>query len=66
MVTCINGGFNNFSHFEVAALAGAVKPRATIPAQYHMFPDNSVDPRQFQASLTLKAPHVAYLELLHN
>jgi L-ascorbate 6-phosphate lactonase len=66
MITCINGGFNNLSHFEAAALAGAVKPRAAIPAHYDMFPDNSVDPRQFQASLKLKAPDVAYLELPHN
>lgn len=65
LITCINGGFNNLSHYEAAELAGKVKPRAAIPCHYDMFPDNAVDPRQFRASLQLKAPGVYYQELEH-
>ncbi|HWR52849.1 MAG TPA: MBL fold metallo-hydrolase [Bryobacteraceae bacterium] len=65
MITCINGGFNNLSHWEAADLAGKVKPRAAIPCHYDMFPDNSVDPKQFEAALKLKAPDVSYLHLEH-
>ncbi len=65
MITCINGGFNNLSHFEAAVLAGQVKPQTAIPCHYDMFPDNCVDPKQFEAALKLKAPDVAYRELAH-
>lgn len=65
MITCINGGFNNLSHFEAARLAASIRPKVAIPCHYDMFPDNSVDPRQFRASLTLQAPGVAYQELEH-
>ena len=65
MITVINGGFNNLSHYEAAELAGKIKPKAAIPSHYDMFPDNAVDPRQFCASLTLRAPGVRYLELEH-
>ncbi len=63
MITCINGGFNNLSHFEAAELAGKVRPRAAIPCHYDMFADNAVDPRQFAASLKLRAPGVRYVEM---
>jgi L-ascorbate 6-phosphate lactonase len=63
MITCINGGFNNLSHYEAAELAGKIRPRAAIPCHYDMFPDNAVDPRQFAASLKMRAPEVGYLEL---
>ncbi len=65
LITCINGGFNNLSHFEAARLAASIRPKVAIPCHYDMFPDNSVDPRQFRASLTLQAPGVAYQELEH-
>jgi L-ascorbate 6-phosphate lactonase len=65
VVTCINGGFNNLSHFEAAELVGKIQPKAAIPCHYDMFPDNAVDPRQFRASLGLKAPGVRYQELQH-
>ena len=65
VITCINGGFNNLSHWEAADLVGKIKPRAAIPCHYDMFPDNSVDPQQFRASLGLKAPGVRYTELEH-
>jgi L-ascorbate 6-phosphate lactonase len=65
LITVINGGFNNLSHFEAAELAGKIKPKAAIPCHYDMFPDNSVDPKQFAAALKLKAPGVRYAQLEH-
>jgi L-ascorbate 6-phosphate lactonase len=65
MITCINGGFNNLSHFEAAHLASHVKPKVAIPCHYDMFPDNAVDPAQFRASLKMRAPEVAYQHLRH-
>lgn len=65
VITCINGGFNNLSHWEAADIVGKIKPRAAIPCHYDMFPDNAVDPRQFRASLMLRAPGVVYQELTH-
>ncbi|MBK5290269.1 MAG: MBL fold metallo-hydrolase [Acidobacteriia bacterium] len=63
IITCINGGFNNLSHWEAADLVGKIKPRAAIPCHYDMFADNQVDPRQFAASLKLKAPDVRYQQM---
>jgi L-ascorbate 6-phosphate lactonase len=65
VITVINGGFNNLSHFEAAELVGKLKPKVAIPSHYDMFPDNAVDPKQFRASLKLKAEDVAYQELVH-
>ena len=65
MITCINGGFNNLSHWEAAQLAAQIQPKGAIPCHYDMFPDNSVDPGQFRASLALRAPEVRYLRLEH-
>lgn len=65
VITCINGGFNNLSHWEAAHLVEQIKPRAAIPCHYDMFPDNSVDPGQFRASLRLRAPEVGYLQPKH-
>lgn len=65
LITCINGGFNNLSHFEAADLARQIKPKAAIPCHYDMFADNAVDPRQFRASLRMQAPDVRYQELSH-
>jgi L-ascorbate 6-phosphate lactonase len=65
VITCINGGFNNLSHYEAAELVGKIKPKAAIPCHYDMFPDNSVDPRQFRASLKMRAPETKYQELEH-
>jgi L-ascorbate 6-phosphate lactonase len=63
VITCINGGFNNLSHWEAAGLMSKIKPRMAIPCHYDMFPDNSVDPLQFRAALSLQAPDVAYQQL---
>ncbi len=65
MITCINGGFNNLSHWEAAQVASVVRPKAAIPCHYDMFADNAVDPGQFRASLQLKAPEVRYVRLEH-
>ncbi len=65
MMVCINGGFNNLSHWEAAQLASLVKPRMAIGCHYDMFPDNSVDPQQFRAALALKAPGVQFVQLKH-
>lgn len=65
MITVINGGFNNLSHWEAAGLAAKIKPRAAVPCHYDMFPDNSVSPGQFRAALGLRAPDVRYQELKH-
>ena len=65
MITCINGNFNNLSHWEAAELAKWVSPKVAIPCHYDMFPDNSIDPLQFRASLKLRAPRVEYFELAH-
>jgi len=65
VLTVINGGFNNLSHWEAAQVVGEVKPKVAIPTHYDMFPDNHVDPKQFRASMTQKAPDVHYQELVH-
>jgi L-ascorbate 6-phosphate lactonase len=65
VITCINGGFNNLSHWEAADLVGKIKPKVAIPCHYDMFSDNSVDPRQFRAAMQLKAEGVAYQQLRH-
>ena len=57
--------FNNLSHYEAAQLVGKIRPKSAIPCHYDMFPDNAVDPKQFRASLKLRAPEVAYQELEH-
>jgi L-ascorbate metabolism protein UlaG (beta-lactamase superfamily) len=64
-ITCINGGFNNLSHYEAAQVMSHIKPKAAIPCHFDMFPDNAVDPAQFRASLKLQTPDVAYWKLEH-
>jgi len=65
VMTVINGGFNNLSHWEAADLVGRIGPQVAIPTHYDMFPDNAVAPEQFRASMTQKAPNVKYQELEH-
>ncbi len=65
MITCVNGGFKNLSHDQAARLAAQVRPKAAIPCHYDMFPDNGIDPRQFRAALSLRAPDVQYLAPAH-
>jgi L-ascorbate 6-phosphate lactonase len=63
VITVINGGFNNLSHWQAADIVGKIKPKVAIPCHYDMFPDNSVDPKQFRAAMQLRAPDVAYQQL---
>jgi len=63
LIVCINGGFNNLSHWEAAEVARLVRPKVAIPCHYDMFPDNAIDPLQFRASLRVRAPEVTYKEL---
>jgi len=63
MITCMNSGFNNLSHWEAADLARLIKPKVAIPCHYDMFPDNATDPQQFRAALGFKAPSVRYEQL---
>ena len=65
MITCINGGFNNLSHWEAGDLAAKIKPQVAIPCHYDMFPDNSADPHQFEVSLKQLADKTAYCQLRH-
>jgi len=65
VITVINGGFNNMSHWEAADLVGRIGPKVAVPCHYDMFADNAVDPKQFRASMTQKAPDVAYHEMTH-
>ena len=65
LITCINGNYNNLSHWEAAELAKWINPKIAIPCHYDMFPDNAIDPAQFRASLKLRAPKVGYYELPH-
>jgi L-ascorbate 6-phosphate lactonase len=65
LITCINGNYNNLSHWEAAELAKWISPKIAIPCHYDMFPDNAMDPAQFHASLKIRAPKVEYHELPH-
>jgi L-ascorbate 6-phosphate lactonase len=65
VITVMNGGFNNLSHWEAAELVGRIGPKIAIPCHYDMFPDNSADPRQLRSAMMLKAPEVAYQQLSH-
>ncbi|MGB0122962.1 MAG: hypothetical protein WBP63_05975, partial [Silvibacterium sp.] len=65
VITCINGGFNNLSHWEAADLVSVIKPKLAIGCHYDMFKDNGADPAQFKAALTIQAPDTRFAELLH-
>lgn len=65
MISCINGGFNNLSHWEAARLVSVLKPKLAIGCHYDMFKDNAADPTQFRAALALQAPDTAFAELAH-
>ncbi len=65
LITCINGGFGNLSHWEAAGLAAALQPKVAVPCHYDLFADNTADPRQFRPALTVRAPGVCNQELQH-
>jgi L-ascorbate 6-phosphate lactonase len=63
VITVINGGFYNLSHWQAADLVGKIQPKVAIPCHYDMFPDNSADPKQFRAAMQLRAPDVKYQQM---
>jgi L-ascorbate 6-phosphate lactonase len=65
VITCINGGFNNLSHWEAAELVSRIKPKVAVPCHYDMFADNCVDPHQFEVAVKLRAPEVRCRVLEH-
>jgi L-ascorbate 6-phosphate lactonase len=65
VITVINGGFNNLSHWEAARLVKAIRPKAAIPCHYDMFRTNGVDPKMFEASLKIQGADARYWELRH-
>ena len=65
MITCINGGFNNLSHWEAAQLVGFVEPKIAVPCHYDMFADNRIDPKQFRSAMAMQGIKVGYQELTH-
>lgn len=65
VITVINGGFNNLSHWEAAKLVKAVRPKVAIPCHYDMFRTNGVDPKMFEASLKIQGAAAEYVELRH-
>ncbi len=51
----------NMTYQEAADLAGAIKPRVTIPAHFDMFRGNTADPREFLAYMAVKYPNLKTL-----
>ncbi len=50
------GCIGNMTYQEAADLAGAIRPRLTVPAHYEMFASNSEDPRLFSDYMQAKYP----------
>jgi L-ascorbate metabolism protein UlaG (beta-lactamase superfamily) len=50
---------------EAADLAGALKPRLTVPAHYEMFRMNSCDPQLFVDYMRVKYPGLAVRVCTH-
>ena len=48
----------NMTYQEAADLAGALKPKLTIPAHYDMFAMNSEDPKKFTDYMKVKYPNL--------
>ncbi|HUV38618.1 MAG TPA: MBL fold metallo-hydrolase [Planctomycetota bacterium] len=49
----------NMTYQEAADLAGAIRPRLTVPGHYEMFASNSEDPQRFVDYMRVKYPHLA-------
>jgi len=50
------GCIGNMTYQEAADLAGAIRPRLTVPAHYEMFASNFEDPRLFSDYMQVKYP----------
>jgi L-ascorbate 6-phosphate lactonase len=56
MSICINGGYNNLSHFEAARVSKMINPKVVNPSHYDVMPHNFQPPEVFRGSLsTVKA-----------
>lgn len=62
MFVCINGTFNNLSHWEAAELSAALKTKIAVPCHYGMFENNTIDPHQFKSALQSLNPEIVYKE----
>jgi len=60
MAVCINGGYNNLSHWQAAELAARIKPKFAIPAHYDVMPHNVQHPHMFKKSLSVLCSDVMY------
>jgi len=52
------GCIGNMTYQEATDLAGAIRPRLTIPTHYDMFAANSEDPQLFLDYMKVKYPHL--------
>lgn len=59
------GCIGNMTYQEAADLAGAIRPRVTIPAHYEMFAQNSEDPVRFVDYMRVKYPGMDVRRLDH-
>ncbi len=50
----------NMTYQEAVDLAGALRPRLTVPGHYEMFSNNSEDPQLFAAYMDVKYPGLRY------
>lgn len=55
-----SGCIGNMTYQEAVDLAGALRPRLTVPGHYEMFTSNSEDPQLFAAYMDVKYPGLAY------
>jgi L-ascorbate metabolism protein UlaG (beta-lactamase superfamily) len=56
MITCMNGGFNNLSHWEAAGAASMIKPKVAIPCHYDMFASMPLSPNSSEPACVTR-PH---------
>lgn len=54
-----SGCIGNMTYQEAADLAGALRPRLTVPAHFEMFPGNSENPQLFADYMHVKYPGLA-------
>jgi L-ascorbate 6-phosphate lactonase len=52
--------WGNMTYQEAVDMAGALRPRLTVPGHYEMFANNSQDPTAFADYMRLKFPDLAY------
>lgn len=55
-----SGCIGNMTYQEAVDLAGAIRPKLTVPAHYDMFAMNSEDPAKFADYISVKYPDLKY------